>query len=229
MPLPIDIGTLAPDDNLLVDFGAGVWLMDNHKWALLSWERQRQSDGAGPYVLIHADFHWDGVDDFRDNEVEQAKLLAADAAELERMTAHERHIGWDSFIAPAVRRSLLSEVHFYCLEDNGNEVGLDVDLCEGHGVLQRVHRDVASLSAIEPVSPLIFDLCLDLFNRSDNEEFEGDLWTDDEVLAFIDGVAHQLKRAAIVTVSLSFGYSGTEDDTRHLAELVLPRLLALRA
>jgi hypothetical protein len=41
-------------------------------------------------------------------------------------------------------------------------------------------------------------------------------------------MAHRLKRAALVTVSLSFRYSGDQDDTGHLAALVLPRLLEVR-
>jgi len=31
----------------------------NHKWALVAWERQRVAGKL--YVLLHADFHWDGV------------------------------------------------------------------------------------------------------------------------------------------------------------------------
>lgn len=36
----------------------------------------------------------------------------------------------------------------------------------GHGVLQHVHHDVASLAAVATAGPLIVELCLDLFNRS---------------------------------------------------------------
>ena len=50
----------------------------------------------------------------------------------------------------------------------------------------------------------------------------------EDVLGFIEAVAHHIKAAALVTVSMSFGYSGSEDDTRHLTQLAIPRILALR-
>jgi hypothetical protein len=100
-------------------------------------------------------------------------------------------------------------------------------LCEEFNTPQQMHPDAASLAAVVPASPLIFDLCLDLFNRSDNYD-EGDLWSDDEVQEFLETVRHHIQAAALVTISLSFGYSGTADDTRHLAELVLPRIVSWR-
>jgi len=39
--MSLDYATLTPDDAYLVQLGPGVWLMDNHKWALVAWERQR--------------------------------------------------------------------------------------------------------------------------------------------------------------------------------------------
>ena len=76
--------------------------------------------------------------------------------------------------------------------------------------------------------PLIFDLCLYLFNHADDLEFEGVLWTDADVLEFLEATSSHILTAAVVTISLSFGYSGTEEDTRHLAQLVVPRILELR-
>lgn len=143
------------------------------------------------------------------------------------MTAAEQYIRFDSFIAAAVRRGLLSEVHFFCKEDDGNEVGLDADLCADAGVQQAVHVDVDSLVALEPTGAFIYDLCLDLFNRAD-DLFDGELWPDADVLAFLDATRALIVAADFVTISLSFGYSGTEEDTRHLAQLVVPRILEWR-
>ncbi len=216
---------LIPDNDYLAQLGPGIWLMDNHKWALVAWERERVAGRR--YVLLHADFHWDGVDDFRTDDSARAALLAADADELAAMTAAEQYIRFDSFIAAAVRRGLLSEVHFFCKEDDGNEVGLDADLCADAGVQQAVHVDVDSLVALEPTGAFIYDLCLDLFNRAD-DLFDGDLWPDADVLAFLDSTRALIVAADFVTISLSFGYSGTEEDTRHLAQLVVPRILEWR-
>jgi len=223
--LPLDCAALVPDDDYLAQLAPGIWLMDNHKWALLAWERERVVGHR--YVLLHADFHWDGVDDFASEDAANAELLAADVDALAAMTADEKYIRFDSFIAPAVRRGLLCEVHFFCKEDDGNDVGLDADLCRNAGVQQEFHVDAASLAALQAKGPLIYDLCLDLFNRAD-DLFEGDVWPDTDVLAFLEATQAQIVGADVVTISLSFGYSGTEEDTRHLAQLVVPRILELR-
>lgn len=226
MTVHLDYAALIPDDGYLIRIGSGVWLMDSHKWALVAWERERIVGQR--YVLLHADFHWDGVDDFAPDASAREGLLAARFDDLVAMTVAEDHIRFDSFIAPAVRRGLLSEVHFFCREDDSNEVGLDANLCAAAGVKQLVHDDVESLARLDPVGPLIFDLCLDTFNHADDMEFEGDLWTDADVLGFLEAMSSHIRAAAVVTISLSFGYSGTEEDTRHLAQLVVPRVLELR-
>ena len=59
-------------------------------------------------------------------------------------------------------------------------------------------------------------------------EFEGELWTDADVLGFLGTMSSLIRAAAVVTISLSFGYSGTEKDTRHLAQLAVSRILELR-
>jgi len=222
----MDYAALLPDDDYCVQIGPGLWLMDNHKWALVAWERERARGQR--YVLLHADFHWDGVDDFAQDGSPREALLAASVDDLVAMTAAEDHIRFDSFIAPAVRRGLLSEIHFYCQEVDSNDGGLDAGLCAHAGVQQFVHDDIDTFASVDTAGPLIFDLCLDLFNHSDNMEFEGDLWADVEVLGFLDAMSSHLRAAAVVTISLSFAYSGTEEDTRHLAQLVLPRILELR-
>lgn len=224
--MPLDYAALSPNGDYLVQLGPGVWLMDNHKWALVAWEQQPVTGQR--YVLLHADFHWDGVDDFRPDGSPADALLAAGVDDLVTMTVAEEYIRFDSFIAPAVRRGLLSEVHFFCKEGDSNVVGLDADLCAQAGVQQVVHDNVESLTRLDPAGPLIFDLCLDLFNYSDDMEFEGDLWRDTDVLTFLDAMSSHIRAAAVVTISLSFGYSGTEEHTRHLARLVVPRILELR-
>jgi hypothetical protein len=226
MNLDIDLRRLAEDGELLIRLPADVWLMDDHKWAFIAWETHRKDVEGKRYALIHADFHWDGVDDMSDDQDAQARLLAADLDTLRSMTASDEFIRYDSFIAPAVRRGLLSELHFYCLEDDGDK-GVDDDLCEQFSTVQVLHNDVDDLAAARPADSLIFDLCLDLFNRA-NKYYEGDLWSDDEVVEFLEAVGHHIRSADLVTISMSFGYSGTADDTRHLAELVVPKIVQMR-
>lgn len=226
MPVEVDFQKLDEASGYLVPLNESVWLMDNHKWALLVWETHRLGTGDR-YALLHADFHWDGVDDFSESDEEQAKLLNADLDKLRVLTAQDEYIRYDSFIAPAVRRGTLAELHFYCLQDDGSDEGVDADLCDDHDALQVVHESAESFAAVKPSQPVIFDLCLDLFNRSDMD-YEGELWADEEVVVFLESVRHHIQTAALVTISLSFGCSGTKDDTRHLAELVVPRILAMR-
>ena len=108
------------------------------------------------------------------------------------------------------------------------DVGIDEDLRKPVGTDQVIHGTPESLASLEAASPLIFDLCLDLFNRSDQFQ-EGDLWPDEEVLGFLNTVRPLIMRASLVTISLSFDCSGTAEDTRHLASLVLPKIQAWRA
>lgn len=221
-----NFSSLAPDENFRANLGEGVWLMDNHKWALLAWEQARAAGQR--YALLHADYHWDGIDVLGEVPERLTAFEAAGLPELDALTEEDVLVRFDSFIAAAVRRGFVSEVHFYCTEDEGNDEGLYQPICDRYGTVQFIHRDLESFAAVAPTDPVIFDLCLDLFNRSNDEEYGEDLWNDEEVIGFVDVVAHHIRAAKVVTVSLSFGYSGTPDGTRHLAALVVPRVLALR-
>ena len=176
---------------------------------------------------MHADHHWDGVNDFHENEEARERLLTADLTEIEAMVRNEDRIQYDSFIAPAVIRKLVTEVHFLC-KQTSTEPGLGERLLIDTGAREYMHDDTGKLSQMQFDGPVIFDLCLDLFNRSD-QWATGDLWTDDDIRDFLDQVRPVIERAALVTVSLSFDYSGTEDDTRHLAALVVPTILQWRS
>ena len=91
--MPLDYAELTPNSDYVIQLGPGVWLMDNHKWALVAWERQRVAGQR--YVLLHADFHWDGVDDFVPDGSPRETLLAAGVDELAAMTAAAEYIRFD--------------------------------------------------------------------------------------------------------------------------------------
>ncbi|MCO5396777.1 hypothetical protein [Ralstonia soli] len=132
--------------------------------------------------------------------------------------------------APAIISGLISEVHFLCKQTDSDE-GLNPDLLASANVRQYIHDSPTDLLRNPLPEPLIFDLCLDLFNQEENTKKlgEGDLWPDTEIVAWLDSMRPVIERAALLTVSLSFGYSGTEEDTKHLAALVLPHLQEGRA
>lgn len=223
--MPIPFADLKPDDEFLQALPYGVWLMDNHKWALSVWARHH----TGPRRwLFHADHHWDGVDLFREDNQAQAALQAADTNTLDQWIRDENLIQYDAFIAPAVRKGLFEEIHFFCTQSDDWDKGLDPALCEAMGVVQTMHVDIDSFAHVTARAPIVFDLCLDLFNEA--PKFYGsDLWSESAIESTLVAFACHIKAAEVVTVSLSFGYSGTEDDTRQLAALVVPRLIAIRA
>lgn len=223
----VDYNTLQPDDKYLSELGSDVWLMDDHRWAFLIWTRFGFERGVGRFSLVHADHHWDGVNDFHENEEERGRLLEAKLPEVEAMVRNEERIQYDSFIAPAVIRKLVTEVHFFC-KQTGTEPGLDEQLLIDTGARQYMHDEASQLAEVQFNQPVIFDLCLDLFNRSDMWA-TGDIWSDDDIGAFLQQVRPVIERAAVVTVSLAFNFSGTEDDTRHLAALVMPIIAEWRS
>lgn len=198
--------------------------MDDHRWALKVWEVERMHHH---YTLVHADYHWDGCYDFHDQPEQEARLVTASSAETAHLVEEGEWIRYDSFIAPAVKRGLVHTIHFYCLEDGVGDKGIDVEFLRACGAKQTLHDDPQALATCQIAGPMLFDLCLDLFNRSEQWQ-EGDLWSDSEVLDFLKTVKPLVASAELVTVSMSFNYSGTATDTRHLARLVIPELLAYR-
>lgn len=219
---------LKADDAFLSHLGRNVWLMDNHRWALLVWERHAKEIGADRFILAHADFHWDGGYYFSEQDGLEEQLLAADLNQLESWVEEDEFVRYDSFIAPAVVRKRFESVHFFCMQGDEHDVGLSAEVRQEGATEQVLHDTPESLASITLDRPLIFDLCLDLFNKDDDLEYGSDLWSDAEIQQFIETVRALIENASVVTISLSFGYSGTEDDTRHLAALVVPRIFALR-
>lgn len=198
--------------------------MDDHRWALKVWEVERRHDH---YTLVHTDYHWDGCYDFRNRPEDEARLMSASSAEIAQLVAARERIKCDSFIAPAVRRGLVRTVHFFCLQGDAAGTGLDEGFLRDCGATQVLHRTPESLAGCQIRGPMLFDLCLDLFNRSDMWQ-EGDLWSDREIRGFLEAVRPLIEGAELVTVAMSFNHSGTHADTRHLTELVVPILLDYR-
>lgn len=219
---------LQRDDDYVMELGARTWLMDNHKWALWVWERHAVQLQKPKFTLVHADFHWDGGYHPYESSEKSAEVLGADLDQIKVLIEEDVWIRYDSFIVPALLRGLFDTVHFFCKQDDGYDVAIDEEMLKQAGANQVLHETAESLAAVVPQRPLIFDLCLDLFNRESKYEYGSDLWPDAEIQAFLDTVRPLIEAASLVTVSLSFGCSGSEADTRHLAAYVMPQILAWR-
>lgn len=219
----LEIASLVEDDEFLADLGSNIWLMDNHKWAFYVWEVFRRTSTVPKFSLVHADYHWDGCNDFHDSEDKERELLAASEDNIFSLVHDENWIRFDSFIAPAIIRGFIEEVHFYCTQDDIFDVGIDEQLLTRMGTHQTIHDNFHSLSNQQFSCPVFFDLCLDLFNDSDTL-YGSNLWPESRIIEFLAAMKQTIRDAHLVTVSLSFGYSGTSEDTRRLAQLVLPIL-----
>ncbi|VVE87088.1 UPF0489 family protein [Pandoraea bronchicola] len=223
-----EIDRLQADDQMLEPLGADIWLMDDHRWAFYVWQRFSIEEQIRAFSLVHADYHWDATNDFFEDEQARRRLENADLPQLYEMVLKREGIAYDSFIAPALIRGFINDVHFFC-KQNDSDRGLDDELLASANVRQCIHETTESLLSADLPKPVIFDLCLDLFNDEETTLFgEGDLWPDAKVEGWLTEMRTLIERAALVTVSLSFDYSGAADDTRHLAALVLPRILQWR-
>jgi hypothetical protein len=230
---------LRPDVTFIEQICPDFWICDNHKWALWAWEQYRCSrPNFQRLALVHADFHWDDIDNVS-NELGAEEIRGLSlrqihelliASDLEEGAPLAPFIGYDSFIAPALFRGLFREIHFYCLQ--GDRDGA-AELFEQHthvpqDINLHLHQVPDSLSEIA-ARPIAFDLCLDLFGHgAEGDTFAPSDWRKDEVLDFLVTSRRLIEEAAVITVSTSFGFSGTVDETRALAQLVFEEMVALR-
>ncbi len=91
-----------------------VWLMSDHKWAWYAWESSLRTR---PLKLIHLDYHWDNLNDFRSPADIDYLRSIVDLNEIHNLTASDKdhRVREDSFIAPAIIRGLVNEIHFCCV------------------------------------------------------------------------------------------------------------------
>jgi hypothetical protein len=204
--------------------------MDDHRWALYIWEKIRETRQLDEAVLIHADYHWDAIDDCCENSGFKEKVERATVADIRKMTeACKKPIQYDSFIAPAVRRRTIKTIHWFCLQsENDTEPGFDSEFLSEFDCDQIFHTDHAEFIDASIKKPILFDLCLDLFNHDDGTWYEGSIWSKDEIDSFLQSCRNLVIDAEVITVSLSFGYSGSKTDTIALARHILPSLYEQR-
>lgn len=214
---------LSPDDSYFEEIAPNIWLMGDHRWAYYIWERSLRKDrGKSRRSLVHLDYHWDGVNDFQSHTDQDRLRGTSELDEIYRIVSDETRVRKDSFIAPAVIRGFIEEVHFLCFQRDTTP-GIDPELLDRYGSKQFIYSDLNSLLKGAPKGSL-FDIDLDIFNRS-GYWAEGDLWTDIEISQFLDGCIQLLESSSLVTIAMSFNYSGSVDDTRYLTRLVVPKIV----
>jgi hypothetical protein len=74
------ISDLRPDATYLEERARDFWLMDDHRWAFLAWETSvRRQPDSRPHALLHADFHFDAINDFQDpHSIERLRAATLD-------------------------------------------------------------------------------------------------------------------------------------------------------
>ena len=215
------------DDRLCVPIGRDVWLMDDHRWAFYVWAQHALAyPDHVPWALVHIDAHADAVDGFLPDPAAWAELQ--DETDLDRIyarVAQDTDITLAAFIAPAVRRGWVREVHFWgCPADDDF---LDAPLLAASGATQQCHASVADIVSAVAGKRLLLDVDVDVFNRAERRG-ESRLWPHDEIVACVESWTPLVRQAEVVTIARSFGFSGTPTDTVLLTELVVSRVLAQR-
>lgn len=216
------------DDRLCACIGPGVWLMDDHRWAFYVWARHAlEQPERLPLPLVHIDAHADAVDGFLPDPVAWSAFKnETDLDSIYQRVALDTDITLAAFIAPAVRHRWVREVHFFGCA--GADDLLDAPLLASAHAMQRRHATIPDVIRAIGDRRLLLDVDIDVFNRSDVRG-EGRLWPERDIVACIDAWAPLVRRADVITIARSFGFSGTAADTVRLTEMVVSRVLAQRA
>ena len=223
-----DIDNFKMNSQYLEEIFPGIWLMDDHRWAYYVWEKVFLENGRErPFALVHLDCHWCGVNDFHGDPSAARKLVETnDIAGIHSLVQNNTDVQKDSFIVPSIIRGVVDEVHFYCRQTCTGP-GLYPPLLKEHNARQFIHETTKSLISHKISKPIIFDIDLDIFNKSDIWD-EGDLCADREIVDFLRMCSDMIQTSSVVTAAMSFGDSGTEQDTRHLTKLFTSFMRDLR-
>jgi hypothetical protein len=222
-----NIENFYPDTLYFEEIHPCVWLMDDHRWAYFIWEQCLNREGVKiPYSLLHIDYHWDGINDFLAVTNQELLDSITEIDKIYRMVLEGILVRKDSFIAPAIIRGIINEVHFLCFgNDELTPKGLDEELLNRFRSKQIIHNDLCSLASNARNGSLL-DIDLDIFNKSDYWGV-GDIWPAIEILEFLKDCSEVIKSSPLITIAMSFNYSGSIDDTRWLANLVVPKVVEI--
>jgi len=209
-------------NDYLEEIHPNIWLMNNHKWAYFVWQKLKYKNNTIPSTLLHIDYHWDGINDFH-NKIDVTKkfIKLNKLPQIYDMVKKNDLIKADSFIAPAVIKKIINEIHFYCFQ-NGVENGLDASLLQENAATQYIHKTQHSIIKIIGNKSIIFDLDLDVFNKSKNT-FKPDIWPKKDIKKFLHNLSGIIKNSCIITIAISRIYGGYSlENIKSLLEIVIP-------
>src|SRR5256886_3991988 len=190
------------DDRFCGTIGPGVWLMDDHRWAFYVWARHALGHPEPlPLSLVHIDAHADAVDGFLPDPASWAALQGeTDLARIYERVAQDSDITLASFIAPAIRRGWITEVHFFgCAEDDDL---LDAPLLAATGASQQRHETITDVVQAVDGRRLLLDIDIDVFNDADTRG-QSRLWPEEEIIACIDAWTPLIQSADVITIARS--------------------------
>ena len=222
------IDSLVPRSEFHEEIAENVWLMDNHKWALFAWEKFFiENPSRVPLPLVHADYHWDAINDWKTEE------RVSEICQISSLSGFEEvilsgSIDYANFIFPEIIRKRINEVYFYCFFFDNPTHGFAPGILEKHGAKQFICRDLDRLVNAVSGRPVLFDLDIDVFNYSDYGH-ETDYWEHAKIDDFFRQCCHTIRDAPVVTIAISFGCSGEENDAKELAKCVVGKILDIRS
>lgn len=219
------IDNIVQDDQYYEEIFPGIWLMDDHKWAFWAWLNHfTQHTTEFPAKLFHFDYHWDAANDFQDQAL-TSDFVNMSLSEMHQLLSEDL-ICKDGFIAPAIINGYFNEIHFYCKQENP-QIGFSDEFLNTYRAKQYIYNEISVINEAAKKIPYAFDLDIDLFNES-GMYLESKLWTETQLYDFFYICRSLIKNASVVTVAMSFGYSGTEEDTKRLAQYVISKILNIR-
>ncbi len=202
-----------------------IWLMDNHKWAFWAWISYiDQMKISSPLSLYYVDYHWDAINDFQ-CEKSLSKISQLELTDLFNMV-RDNYVSQDGFIAPAIIKGIFDEVHFYCSQED-TEIAFLPDFLESYNTKQYVRQKIEDMCAVKKSKQYAFDLDIDIFNNS-VMYLESELWPQEKRDHFFQKCSGLIQNASIITIAMSFGYSGTNNDTKYLAKYVIKKIIEIR-
>ena len=198
-----------------------IWIMHNHKWSLYCWEKYRLLKDI-PSTLIHLDYHWDAINDYSGKEETIKDMNLSIMKEV--LLEHNSEIRKDSFIAPAVIRGYINRVDFHCFQEDS--IGFDDELLKKYQVIQNIHNKIESLIHSVGTQDIILDLDLDIFNTIGFRT--GNLWSEEEIINYIHLITPLIQQSKIITIAMSYGFTGTNEVIEYLTKLVIPLIIKIK-
>lgn len=198
-----------------------IWIMHNHKWSLYCWEKFKENNDI-PSILVHLDYHWDACNDYSEDE---SIIKNMNLKDIKNELIEDTNIRKDSFIAPSIIRGYINRIDFHCFQTN-NAIGFDNNFLNRYDVTENVCNNIEDLVQNIRDQEIILDIDLDIFNTLGSRM--GNLWSKEEIESYIHTITPLIKQAKIITIAMSYGFSGSDEDIEYLTKLVVPMIINIK-